>query len=151
MESTSIQRIFGAAALAGAFLLGGCGSAGGVDLQIDAPVLNAVGLNLSGKAKDESDLPERPGLVVPPSTSSLPEPGERTGTAAQSWPVDADNEKKKVAEAKAAAREKYCAEGDWGSKSDISEFEKATGRQQRCPSKLGKALSKSFGGRPAED
>jgi hypothetical protein len=151
MEGISIQRLLGAATLAGALTLGGCGAAGGVDLQIDAPILNAVGLNLAGKKADEEDLPERPGLVVPPSTASLPEPGERTGTAAESWPVDADQEKKSAAEAKAAARERYCAGEDWDKNSNISEFDKATGREQRCPSKLGEALNKSFGGRPKED
>jgi hypothetical protein len=151
MGSVSIQRLIGATALAGSLMLGGCGSAGGVDLQIDAPILNAVGLNLAGKQADEEDLPERPGLVVPPSTASLPEPGSHTGPAAQSWPVDADQEKKSAAEAKAAARERYCAGEDWGKNNNIDEFDKATGKEQRCPSKLGKALSKSFGGRPAQD
>jgi hypothetical protein len=151
MESLSIQRLVGATALAGSLMLGGCGSAGGVDLQIDAPILNAVGLNLAGKQADEEDLPERPGLVVPPSTGSLPEPGARTGAAAQSWPVDADQKKKDAAAAKAEAREKYCSGEDWDKNSNIDEFDKATGRKQRCPSKLGKALSKSFGGRPAQD
>ena len=124
--------------------LGGCG-AGGVDLEIDAPVLSAVGLNLSSKPKNEEDLPERPGLVIPPSNSNLPQPGDRTA-GAQNWPVDPDQEKKKKAEVDAAAREKYCREGDWGNKGGITEFDKNVGREARCPSKLGDALSKSIGG-----
>lgn len=151
MGNVSIQRLLGATALAGSLMLGGCGAAGGVDLQIDAPILNAVGLNLAGKQKDEEDLPERPGLVVPPSTASLPEPGQRTGTATESWPVDADQQKKDAAVAKAEAREKYCAGENWDKNDDIGEFNKATGREQRCPSKLGEALNKSFGGRPEKD
>jgi hypothetical protein len=151
MGSISIQRLLGATVLAGSLMLGGCGAAGGVDLQIDAPILNAVGLNLAGKQADDEDLPERPGLVVPPSTASLPEPGQRTGTAAESWPVDADQQKKDAAQAKAEAREKYCSGKDWDKNNNIGEFNKATGREQRCSSKLGEALNKSFGGRPEKD
>jgi hypothetical protein len=126
--------------------LGGCG-VGGVDLQVDAPVLDAVGLNLSSKPKNDEDLPERQGLVLPPAnaTASLPQPGERAA-GAQNWPVDPDQEKKKKVEADAAAREKYCREGDWSNKGGITEFEKNTGREARCPSKIGEALSKSIGG-----
>jgi hypothetical protein len=126
--------------------LSGCG-VGGVDLEIDAPVLNAVGLNLSSKPKNEEDLPERPTLVMPPAAAAatLPQPGERTA-ATQNWPVDPDQEKKKKAEVDAAAREKYCREGDWSNKGGITEFEKNTGREARCPSKLGESLSKSIGG-----
>lgn len=133
-----------AVVLSGAVALGGCGT----DVEMDAPILNAVGINLASKKKDESDLPERPGIVVPPSTASLPQPGERTGTAGENWPVDPDQQKKSEAEAKAAAREKYCAEGDWKGKGGITEYEKDTGRQARCPSKLGESITKQFGGRP---
>lgn len=133
-----------------ALTLGGCGGAGGVDVQVDAPILNAVGLNLGGKAKQEDDLPERQGLVMPPSTSAaLPQPGERSA-ATQNWPADPDLARKSKAEAEAAAREKYCREGDWSSKAGINEFEKNVGREARCSSKLGDALSKSLGGGEAK-
>lgn len=69
-----------AALLGGSVALSGCG-AGGVGVDIDAPILNAVGLNLSSKKKDDDDLPERPGLVVPPSTQALPAPGAQTAAA----------------------------------------------------------------------
>jgi hypothetical protein len=135
------------AATVAALALGGC--EGGYDIEVNAPILNAVGLNLSSKPKAEADLPERPGLVMPPSTASLPQPGERTAAAAQNWPVDPDQERKKKADADTAAREKYCAEGDWSGKGGITEFEKNTGVTPRCPSKLGDAFTKSFGGGPA--
>jgi hypothetical protein len=141
---TRLRRGALVAALAAGVSLGGCG-VGGTDLEIDAPVLNAVGINLSSKPKNEEDLPERQGLVMPPSTGNLPQPGERSA-GAQNWPVDPDQEKKKKVEADAAAREKYCREGDWSGKSGIGEFEKNVGREQRCSSKLGEAISKSIGG-----
>ena len=139
-----------AAVLGSTLTLGGC-AAGGVDVEFDAPILNAVGVNLSSKKKDEADLPERQGLVVPPTTSALPPPGERANAAQQSWPDDPDLRKKNVAEAKAAADEKYCREGDWSGKGGIGEYGKTVdGNQQRCPSELGEALNKSFGGRPSQ-
>jgi hypothetical protein len=137
------------AAFGVALVFGGCGIAG-TDVEINAPILNAVGVNLSSKPKSEEDLPERPGLVMPPSgaTAKLPAPGDHTA-AAQNWPVDPDLTKKQKADAEAAAREKYCREGDWSGKAGIGEFEKNVGREARCPSKLGDALSKSLGGGPA--
>ena len=140
------------AAIVAALMLGGCGAAG-VDLQVDAPVLDAVGLNLSSKPKQEEDLPERPGLVMPPSataTAALPAPGERTASAAQNWPVDPDQQRKKKAELDAEAREKYCREGDWSGKGGITEYDKSIGVQERCPSKIGEAITKSVGGGEAK-
>lgn len=131
--------------LAGASLgLGGCGT----DVQFDAPVLEAVGINLTAKQKDE-DIPERAGIVIPPSTENLPKPGEQQTAAAnrqEAWPEDPDQIKaRKEAEAE-KAREEYCREGDWSSDAGIEEFEKNMGRKQRCQSKLGKALSEAVGG-----
>ncbi len=137
-----------AALLGGSMALSGC--ADGVGVEVDAPILNAVGLDLGGKKKDDADLPERTGLVVPPSTEALPAPGTQTAASAQqNWPNDPDKNKKRLAEEKAAAEEKYCREGNWDSKANISEFNKNIGVEQRCPSKLGTALSKSLGGGPS--
>jgi hypothetical protein len=146
LMANSLRNGILAAAIAG-LALGGCG-ANGVDVEVNAPILNAVGLNLSSKPKAEEDLPERTGLVMPPSTASLPQPGERTA-ATQNWPVDPDLQRKQKADAEAAAREKYCREGEWGDKANIEEFEKNAGRQERCGSKFGEAVSKALGGGPA--
>jgi hypothetical protein len=137
-----------AALLAGSMALSGCAD-GGVGVEIDAPILNAVGLDLGGKKKEDADLPERTGLVVPPSTEALPPPGTQTAAARQNWPNDPDKNKKRLAEEKAAAEEKYCREGNWDGKANISEFNKNIGVEQRCPSKLGTALTKSLGGGPS--
>lgn len=126
--------------------LSGCGAAGGVDVQFDAPILDAVGINLNGKKTDEDDLPERAGIVVPPSTATLPPPGERAAAGQQAWPADPDKMKKAEAEAKAAERERYCREGNWDGQGGINEFD-----GPNCPSKLGKALNKTLGGRSGED
>ena len=137
-----------AALLGGSVALSGC--ADGVGVEVDAPILNAVGLNLSSKKKEDDDLPERTGLVVPPSNQALPAPGTQTAAAAQqNWPNDPDKRKKREAEETAAAKEKYCREGNWDSKANIDEFNKNIGVEARCQSKLGEALSKSLGGGPA--
>jgi hypothetical protein len=86
---------------------------------------------------------------MPPSTAALPQPGERTGATGQSWPADPDLQRKQKADADAAAREKYCHEGDWSDKGGIGEFQKNVGREARCSSKLGDAITKSVGGGPA--
>lgn len=145
---TSLRSGAFAAAAALCLALGGCGAAGGIDLDIDAPALDAIGLNLSSKPKQEEDLPERPGLVMPPSSAAvatLPQPGERTAAiGSQNWPVDPDQQKKQKAEADVAAREKYCREGDWSGKGGITEFDKNVGREARCPSKLGETINKNI-------
>ena len=138
-----------AALLGGSVALSGC--ADGVGVELNAPILNAVGLDLGGKKKADDDLPERTGLVVPPSTEALPAPGTQTAAASQqNWPNDPDKRKKREAEDKAAAEEKYCREGNWDSKANIDEFNKNIGVEARCQSQLGKALNKSFGGRSTE-
>jgi hypothetical protein len=133
------------ALLGGAVVLSGCG-ADGVGVEVNAPILDAVGLNLGGKKKDDEDLPERTGLVVPPSTDALPAPGSQTAAASQQWPDDPDKRKKRETAEKAAAEEKYCREGNWDPKANIDEFNKNIGAEQCCQSQLGKALNKSFGG-----
>jgi hypothetical protein len=132
--------------LGGALALSGCG---GVGLDVDAPILEAAGISLTSKKPDDENLPERTALVLPPSTDKLPEPGQHGAAADQSWPQDPDKIKKQKAEQAAAAEQEYCQEGKWTDKSNITEFEKDTGTRARCPSKLGKAISKSLGGASA--
>jgi hypothetical protein len=140
MTGVTLAFVFGSAVG-----LSGCG-AGGVDVQFDAPILEAVGVNLNSKKADEEDLPERAGLVVPPSTATLPPPGEHANAAQQNWPADQDQIKKAEADAKAAERERYCREGNWNGKGGIGEF-----KGPNCQSPLGKAINQQVGGRPAED
>jgi hypothetical protein len=132
----------------GAVLLAGC-EGEGVDFQVNAPILEAAGLNLSSKKKQDDDLPERSGLVMPPSTDRLPEPGTHTASAGKPWPADPDQLKKQRAAELAQAEEDYCKNGKWPEKMDITEFNKAVGREPRCQSSVGKALSKAIGGGPS--
>ncbi len=145
MTIRSMTGVTLAVVLGSAVGLSGCG-AGGVDVQFDAPILDAVGINLNSKKSDEADLPERAGLVVPPTTATLPTPGEHAAAGQQAWPADPDQMKKAEADAKAAERERYCREGNWNGKAGIGEFD-----GPNCPSVLGKAINKQFGGRSGDD
>lgn len=135
--------------LPAAFSVGvsGCGAG---DVYIDAPALEAVGINLNEK-EPEADVPERSGLVMPPSTNKLPAPDETTTASApaKDWPVDAEVEKKRKEKAEAAAREEYCKNGKWEG-GNIDEFEKNIGNEQRCQSGFLQAISKAVGGGPAD-
>jgi len=137
-----------AAAIGVAGIVSGCA---GADVQIDAPILEAAGINLVSKPPPEPDLEEKPPLVVPPDTKKLPKPGERKVAAAEEqWPEDPDLIAKKKAEKAEAERERYCREGDWSGEGGIEEFRKTLGKEQRCPSQLGKAISEALGGGEAE-
>lgn len=127
--------------------IAGCG---GGDVYFDAPALEAVGINLNEK-EVEADVPERTGLVMPPSTNKLPAPDDATtaSVSAKNWPVDAEAEKKRKAEADAAAREEYCKNGEWD-KGNIDEFEKNVGNEQRCQTGFLQAITKAFGGGPSD-
>ncbi|HEY7646880.1 MAG TPA: hypothetical protein VH858_17700 [Hyphomicrobiales bacterium] len=138
------------AVVGAALVVGGC-EGSGVDFEFNAPILEAAGLNLTSKKKQDENVPERPGLVLPPSTDKLPEPGTHTAAASprQAWPQDADQIRKQREAELAAAEQAYCKDGQWPEKMDITEFNKATGREPRCQSNFGKALSKAVGGGPA--
>ncbi len=126
----------------------GCGVA---DVHVDAPILEAVGIDLNAK-KVEEDVPERTGIVLPPSTDKLPEPSQTRTAAAdsQNWPEDPEVIEKRRQEQEAAERERYCREGQW-EKGNIDEFDKNVGREQRCQSSFAEAVSKALGGGPAEE
>lgn len=145
LRYTAMGAVVGAA-----FLLGGC-EGGGVDFEFNAPILEAAGLNLSTKKKTDDTVPERTGLVLPPSTDKLPEPGTHVAAAdgPKAWPQDPDKIRKQREDELAAIEQAYCKDGQWPEKMDITEFNKATGREPRCQSAFGKALSKSVGGGPA--
>lgn len=143
------RRIIAFVALTGAALsLGGCGAA---DVQIDAPILEAAGINLTSKKPDDENVPERAGIVMPPSTEKLPEPGTQTAAARQNWPQDPDQLKATKAKEAEEAYEKYCREGDWSDKRNIDEFNKNIGEERRCPSLLGKTVSEQLGTGSAND
>ncbi|MDX2266387.1 MAG: hypothetical protein NW215_15610 [Hyphomicrobiales bacterium] len=132
------------ASLAAALALGLGGCAEGLDVNFNAPILEAAGINLSGKKPENPDVPERAGIVIPPSKDRLPEPGARPVAAATpaAWPNDPDLARK-TAEREAAEKElKYCREGDWSGKGGIEEFNRTTNRDPRCRAQYVKDMIK---------
>ena len=115
-------------------VLGAC-SDSGTDVEINAPILNAVGANLMGKPKPEPDLVERAPLVMPPNPGDLPPPTQgqaHTAGDPQQWPKDPVDQKKLAAEKAKADKERYCRDGNWKESKDIDDFRKNTGEETRC-------------------
>lgn len=80
-------------ALAGAstLALGGCGGFDGVALN--GKVFDAMGLNSTSSSGDPK-MAQRTGLVVPPNTGALPEPGSRPDVEAADVAALQDPDKK---------------------------------------------------------
>lgn len=105
------RLIAGAVALGASLLAAGCGSG---DVELNGKVFDAMGVSSATQKKaDEAKLTPRTGLVVPPSTGSLPEPG--SGRSVES---DADlafindpDRKKEINQAELERRQAaYCKE-----------------------------------------
>lgn len=96
-------------ALVGMFALslGGCGGFDGV--QLNGKIFDAMGIN-NESAPREPKMAQRTGLVVPPSTGSLPEPGSGQSTAAADVAALQDPDKvAQVSEAeKQRQQDEYC-------------------------------------------
>ncbi len=135
-----------AAVLALGAFAAGCD--GGVDLEVNAPLLNAAGLNvkeaLLGKKAPSPNLPDRAPLVLPPQNAPLPVPGQapqQTALDGQQWPADPEEAKKQAAKAEAAKKEDYCKNGDWSDRGGINEFNKNSNQDTRCrPSWISRVL-----------
>ncbi|KAI95734.1 hypothetical protein T281_03920 [Rhodomicrobium udaipurense JA643] len=124
------------AAFALAVVLAGCD--GGPDLEINAPLLDAAGVNvketLMGKPAPEPNLQERAPLVMPPAHAPLPVPGEAPQLAsAQAWPTDPEEAKKQAKKDAEAKRKDYCRNGEWtDDKGNIDRFNKNVNQDIRC-------------------
>lgn len=103
MASATKRVVAVALSLGLAVSVAGCA---GTDIEFNGGIFDAVGLSSIGKKKTEPQLVNRTGIVVPPTTASLPVPGsgqtnngQPVGVAGAQWPVDqeADKEAKKTA------------------------------------------------------
>lgn len=123
------------------------GCDGGVDLEVNAPLLSAAGVNvkeaLMGKPAPEPNLPDRGPLVLPPRNASLPVPGQAAALNNAQWPTDPEEAKKQAAKDAAAKHDDYCKNGEWsGQKGNIDQFNKNTGQDTRCrPSWISRVLN----------
>ncbi len=94
--------------------LGGCS---GYDVELKGGLFDMVGLSSIGKRPPEPKMKPRNGLVVPPTTASLPQPGTATApppgqvaaiSGQESWPVDPDQSKEQQKAALAAKHKAFC-------------------------------------------
>jgi hypothetical protein len=127
-----------AAVALGAFCAA-CGAIGETDVEVNAPLLNAAGVNiketLMGKRAPEPNLQERAPLVMPPTNAALPVPGQSQVASAQNprWPADSDEAKKLAAKEAAAKHDDYCKNGEWkDEKGNIDTFRKNVNQDDRC-------------------
>jgi len=99
-----IDRAFGlVVACALALALGGCGG-----VQLEGKVFDYMGVS-GDRQEADVRMSERPPLLLPPNTKTLPQPGAGVTAAAarQDWPDDPERVKKRiVAEKKAQDAEK---------------------------------------------
>ncbi len=108
--------------LAGGLSLSACSA-----IEVNAPILDAVGINLNAKKYVEKKVEKAAPLVVPPKMASLPEPGARAKVVAgnQDWPLDHDEVKRRAEYAKCLKALKYRKHGSWDpNKGDLEDFEK---------------------------
>jgi len=109
-----------------AFTLGGCGG-----IEVDSPLLDAVGLNPTTVKKKEPKLKTRAGLVVPPNLERLPVPGANAqaavASADPSFPTNPETIAAIKKKANAAALKAACDpnNGDFGSRQsgNLDDFE----------------------------
>ena len=93
--------------------LSGCGFG---DVEFNGAVFEAMGLANNGKSREEPKLPPRAGIVLPPDTGQLPEPGstEVAGPPpGEAWPVDPEERKVAAAEALERKHQEFCREAMW--------------------------------------
>jgi hypothetical protein len=89
------DRTFRAAgALVCILLLGGCGG-----VELEGKVFDYMGVSGGGSKEADVRMGERPPLLVPPTTNSLPQPGTGAAvvTARQDWPDDPEKVRKRLA------------------------------------------------------
>ena len=88
-------------------IVAGCG--GGVEFK--GGIFNALGVN-DNQSRNEPKLADRPGLVVPPSTASLPAPGAAPQTAiapnGEAFPVNPEEAKQQNKAAILARHNAFC-------------------------------------------
>lgn len=114
MNRTGRQKRIGltASAVMASLALSGCGFG---DVEFNGAVFEAMGLN-NNQSREEPKLPPRAGIVLPPDTERLPEPGS-TQVAGQlpggAWPVDPEERKVAAAEELERQHEEFCRDALW--------------------------------------
>lgn len=107
-------RSIGLAATVGAGMaLGGC-SLGGGDVELNGGVFDMLGVSSSTQTSSvEPKVTARPGIVLPPRTDRLPEPGsEPTTVASAEWPEDVDQRRIRSKEELERQQAEFCRKAE---------------------------------------
>lgn len=143
----------GIALMVAAASLGACGGVDGVELN--GKIFDALGVSGDPFAKkDEPKTQARAPLVLPPDTSKLPEPGSApgpgspltTGAVNPQWPRDSEAQKMADANARKAAQEKYCQDGNWKQKAVKDEIRADSGPDGQCGGSIFSVIGNSLFG-----
>ncbi|MEM7618850.1 MAG: hypothetical protein AAF228_00115 [Pseudomonadota bacterium] len=104
-------------------------------VEINAPILENMGVNLSSSSRPDPKVQSRGDLVVPPN-KNLPNPDQIAAQKAtktqdpQLWPDDPDVRKKRLAKLKKEEKKRKRDEIDF-EKGDIDEFNKIQGEREQ--------------------
>ena len=111
-------------------LLAGCSM-----VELNAPILDAAGINLKGRKADVNNVRQNAPLVLPPKMKKLPPPGDRSVTQlSQQWPNDPDLSKAQKLALACAKKREIQRNGQWDpKKGDIETFEQNLDPLSRSP------------------
>ena len=95
--------------LAAGVSIGGCS---GTDVELKGGVFDLLGVSDLSSKREEPKLQDRPGLVIPPSTASLPAPGSApqptVAANGEAFPVNPEDAKKVQAAEIVAKHKAFC-------------------------------------------
>lgn len=121
-----------ASAVLASLALTGCGFG---DVEFNGAVFEYMGLANNGKSREEPKLPPRAGIVLPPDTAKLPEPGSADVAAAppgEAWPVDPEQSKVAAAEELDRKHEAFCRDALWRARAAGQTDAQITGPKGSC-------------------
>ena len=96
---------------ASSLALGACGGIDGVELN--GGVFDAMGIGSNSARDKEPVVPQRAGLVMPPTTAALPAPGAQANdvsvaAANPAWPVDPEERRRQQTAAVRQQHDAWC-------------------------------------------
>ncbi len=112
-------------------VVSGCGFG---DVEFNGAIFEAMGLNNNGP-REEPKLPPRAGIVLPPDTEQLPEPGSTQVAApppGEAWPVDPEERKVAAAEELERQHQEFCREALWKARAAGRTDAQITGPKGSC-------------------
>lgn len=120
-----------ASAMLASLALTGCG----YDVQFNGAIFEVMGLANNGGPREEPKLPPRAGLVLPPDTQRLPEPGEAQAALpppAEAWPEDPEERRVAAAEELDRQHQEFCDKALWEARARGQPDAQITGPKGPC-------------------